>query len=79
MFDSPVPDEELPDALDVAQRLCEAPWDDLVDEVKLTFVTRAQQYIDVIAPPILEQRDRARAWAVELEQRQHSPEQEVQP
>lgn len=69
MFDEPVPDEELPDALDVAQQLCEVPWDDLVDEVKLTFVTRAQQYIDVIAPPILGQRDRARATAAHLVER----------
>lgn len=73
MFDDPVPDEELPDALDVAQRLCEVPWDDLVDEVKLTFVTRAQQYIDAIAPPLILQRDRARLTAAALVEKYGEP------
>jgi len=73
MLSEPVPDEELPDALDVAQRLCDSPWDDLVDEVKLIFVTRAQQYIDVIAPPLIVQRDRARSTAAALVERYGEP------
>lgn len=42
-------------------------WAELGDVLKLALTVQAQAYIDAIAPPLLEQVERARGLAVELE------------
>jgi hypothetical protein len=77
MFD---PDQE-PDPFTLARALFddvnghdpEITWDDLPELRRLSMIAQGQVIIDVVVTPLIEQRDQARAIAVELEQKLNAP------